>query len=295
MVTATASGLSRPASRALAAWAPANHRQLPWRQTRDPWGVLVSEVMLQQTQVDRVAPRWVQFMELFPTPAVAAAAGVAAVVDQWAGLGYNRRAVALHRSAQVCVEHHQGRLPDDLEGLLALPGVGPYTARAVLAFAYERDVGVVDTNVGRVLARTAGRRLRPAEAQTAADASVPDGQGWAHNQAMLDLGAQVCVARSPRCGQCPVRRWCAWAGGPGPDPSAGSAGVTTGQSRFAGSDRQGRGRLVDALRAVGNVPADRLAEVAGWPRDHERATRVAATLVTDGLAADDDCGGLRRP
>jgi len=288
-------GLPRAASRALARWAPANHRDLPWRQTRDPWGVLVSEVMLQQTQVDRVVPRWVRFMELFPTPSAAAGAGVAAVVDQWAGLGYNRRAVALYRAAVVCVADHDGQLPDDLDGLLALPGVGPYTARAVLAFAHERDVGVVDTNVGRVLARTNGRRLRPAEAQLAADASVPAGGGWAHNQAMLDLGAQVCVARTPRCGVCPVRRWCAWAGGPGPDPSTGSAGVSTGQSRFAGSDRQGRGRLVDALRAVGSVPADRLADVAGWPHDHERAARVAATLVADGLAASDDGGGLLRP
>jgi A/G-specific adenine glycosylase len=289
-----AAGLSPAASRALASWAPANHRELPWRRTRDPWGVLVSEVMLQQTQVDRVAPRWVAFMELFPSPAAAADAGVAAVVDQWAGLGYNRRAVALHRSAVACVQRHNGELPDDLNDLLALPGVGPYTSRAVLAFAFERDVGVVDTNVGRVLARLTGRRLGAAEAQVAADASVPSGQGWAHNQAMLDLGAQVCVARNPRCDVCPVRRWCDWAGGPGPDPSTGSAGVSTRQSRFVGSDRQGRGRLVDALRATGGVGIDQLAPVAGWPDDHDRAARVAATLVVDGLAADDGAGGLRR-
>ena len=291
----TTADLPRAASRALARWALANHRQLPWRLTRDPWGVLVSEVMLQQTQVDRVAPRWQQFMGVFPTPAAAAVAGVAAVVDQWAGLGYNRRAVALHRAAVVCVDDHDGRLPDDLAGLLALPGVGPYTARAVLAFAFERDVGVVDTNVGRVLARTAGRRLRPAEAQAAADAAVPAGQGWAHNQAMLDLGAQVCGARVVRCDGCPIRRWCAWQGGPGTDPATGSAGVTTRQSRFAGSDRQGRGRLVDALRSAGHVGADHLAEVAGWSDDRERAITVAATLVADGLALSDGSGGLKRP
>lgn len=280
---------------ALVRWADTHLRQLPWRETRDPWAVLVSEVMLQQTQVDRVVGRWEQFMARFPTPQAAADAGVAAVVGEWAGLGYNRRAVALHRAAEVCVANHGGAIPCDLDALLALPGVGPYTARAVLAFACEVDVGVVDTNVGRILARVVGRRLAPVEAQRLADQLVPAGQGWLWNQAVLDLGATRCTSRAPRCETCPLHRWCAWAGGPGPDPALGSAGVTSSQSRFEGSDRQGRGRLVDALRRNGSVPASALAAVAGWDGDNERAVRVAAGLVADGLAADDGHGGLRSP
>jgi A/G-specific adenine glycosylase len=286
--------LTAGAVAAIGAWAPLHHRDLPWRATRDRWAVLVSEVMLQQTQVDRVVPRWESFMARFATPAAAAAAGVAAVVDEWAGLGYNRRAVSLHRCAVMCVADHGGDVPGSLEQLLALPGVGPYTARAVLAFADGADVGVVDTNVGRVLARVAGRRLRPAEAQRAADEAVPEGAGWWWNQAMLDLGATVCTARAARCGQCPVAPWCAWRG-EGPDPAAGSAGVTVAQSRFEGSDRQGRGLLVDALRTDGVVAADAVASVAGWPGDPDRARRVAAGLVADGLAGDDGSGGLVRP
>ena len=282
----TARLLTASARRRLLAWGAGAHRDLPWRATRDPWAVLVSEVMLQQTQVPRVVPRWHAFLARFPDPAACAAAPVADVVDEWAGLGYNRRAVALHRCAVACASDHGGALPDDLDALRALPGIGPYTARAVLAFAFERDVGVVDTNVGRVLARWAGRPLRPAEAQAAADALVPRGEGWAWNQALFDLGAGVCRKRGPDCGACPVRRWCAWrsAGCPAPDPAVGSAGVSGGQSRFEGSDRQGRGRLVDALRTTGRVPAGGLAAAAGWPDDPERARRVADGLVADGLA-----------
>ena len=263
------------------AWWDGDRRDLPWRRTRDPWAVLVSEVMLQQTQVDRVIPKWTAFLDRFPDPARCAAAPVRAVIDAWAGLGYNRRGVALHRCARVVVDEHDGRLPMDLAALLALPGIGPYTARAVLAFAGEQDVAVVDTNVARVLARQAGRPLRLVEVQADADALVPSGQGWAWNQAMLDLGATVCRARAPDCGRCPVATSCAWRGGAGPDPAVGSAGVSGRQSRFEGSDRQGRGRLVDALRhgPVSDVPT-----ATGWPEDPERAERVAQTLVADGLA-----------
>ena len=250
--------------------------------------------MLQQTQVDRVVPRWKRFMARFPDPAAAASAGVAAVLDEWAGLGYNRRAVALHAAAVSCVEHHGGRVPDDLDGLRSLPGVGPYTARAVLAFAHHADVAVVDTNVGRVLARLIGRRLKANEAQLLADASVPAGAGWEWNQAVLDFGAAVCSARQPQCSTCPLRRWCSWSGGPGDDPARGSAGVTGGQSRFEGSDRQGRGRLVDALRTRAAIPQSELAAVAGWPDDAERALRVASGLVNDGLARRRRDGGIRR-
>jgi A/G-specific adenine glycosylase len=270
---------------ALLNWFAQRRRDLPWRATRDPWAILVSEVMLQQTQVDRVVPRWHRFLARFPTVEACRDAGVGAVVDEWAGLGYNRRARNLWSCADAVSERHGGRFPDDLDGLLALPGVGPYTARAVLAFAYGRDVGVVDTNVGRILARRAGRRLTAGEVQAAADALVPAGLGWTHNQAMLDLGAKVCTARHPACERCPTAAGCRWsaAGRPEPDPARRSAGVSGPQSRFAGSDRQGRGRLVAAL-IRGPVQEADLAEVMGWPADASRAARVAATVVADGLA-----------
>jgi A/G-specific adenine glycosylase len=289
-------GLPAPVSSdALLAWFEERRRDLPWRETRDPWSVLVSELMLQQTQVARVVPKYHAFLDRFPTPAACAAAPRSAVVEAWAGLGYNRRAVNLHRCAQAVVSEHGGTLPGSLEALLALPGVGPYTARAVLAFAFERDVGVVDTNVARVLARHAGRSLQPREVQLAADAAVPLGAGWRWNQAMLDLGATVCRARRPACDGCPVRAGCAWVGAvDAPDPAIGSAGVSGGQSRFVGSDRQGRGRLVDALRR-GPVDATSVPAVMGWPEDPSRARRVAATLVADGLAAVDASGTWRLP
>lgn len=271
---------------ALLAWWGGRGRDLPWRRTRDPWAILVSEVMLQQTQVARVEPRYRAFLDRFPTPVACAAAPVSDLIDEWAGLGYNRRAVNLHRCATAVTEQHGGTFPDELAELLALPGIGPYTARAVLTFAHERDVGVVDTNVGRVLARWAGRSLTAREAQAEADAHVPTGRGWSWNQAMFDLGAAVCTKRTARCDECPVADTCAWqlAGGKDPDPAVGSAAVSGGQSRFEGSDRQGRGRLVDALRGEGRVePAD-LATRAGWPDDPDRAWRVAETLVVDGLA-----------
>jgi A/G-specific adenine glycosylase len=243
--------------------------------------------MLQQTQVARVVPRYQAFLGRFPTPAATAAAPVAEVVRAWAGLGYNRRAVNLHRAAVEIVGRHGGALPATLAELVALPGVGPYTARAVLAFAFDADVGVVEVNSGRVLARAvAGRRLAAGEAQALADALVPPGRGWAWNQAMLDLGATVCTKSTPRCGLCPLWSGCAWAvaGAATPDP----AGPGSRQSTFAGSDRQGRGRLVDALRLAPLPPAG-LAAAAGWPAEPERAFRIAAGLVADGLAvwADD--------
>lgn len=251
--------------------------------------------MLQQTQVARVIPKYEAFLSQFPTPAACAAQPAGAVLVAWQGLGYNRRAVNLHRCAIQVVERHGGSLPDDLGALRALPGIGPYTARAVLAFAFERDVGVVDVNAARVLARRAGEPLGAKAVQAAADAAVPEGQGWAWNQAVLDLGATICTARAAACSRCPVRAGCAWgaAGQAGPDPAVGTAGVGGRQSAFAGSDRQGRGQLVDALRQA-PVPVHGLAEAAGWPDDPARAERVALTLVADGLAVWAD-GGLRLP
>ncbi|MEL7207811.1 MAG: A/G-specific adenine glycosylase, partial [Actinomycetota bacterium] len=276
---------------AVRAWWDRAARDLPWRHTRDPWAVLVSEVMLQQTQVERVVPRWHRFLARFPDPPTCASAPAGDVIDEWSGLGYNRRALALHRAATQVTERHQGRLPSDLGDLLELPGVGAYTARAVLAFAFEADHGVLDTNVARVVARRAGRSLGRAEAQAVVDDAVPAGGAWWWNQAMIDLGARVCVARSPRCGECPVRTGCAWRGGEdgSVDPAIGSASVSGRQSRFEGSDRQGRGRLVAALRE-GEVARGDVARTMGWPDDPGRAEAVLDGLVRDGLVVAGDAG-----
>ena len=281
----------------LTAWWDGHRRDLPWRRTRDPWAILVAETMLCQTQVARVERRIGPFLDRFPTPAVCAAAPVGAVVAEWVGLGYNRRAVQLHAAAAAVQASHGGRLPADLAALRALPGVGAYMARAVLAFAFEQPVGVVDTNAARILARAVtGRRLGAGEAQATADALVPEGQGWAWNQAMLDFGAAVCRAR-PRCEHCPLAGGpCQWAraGYPDPDPAQSSAGTSRPQSRFAGSDRQGRGRLVAAL-ARGPIPAHAVAQAAGWATDPARVARVVEGLVADGLALRSGDGGLRLP
>lgn len=286
---------------AIEAWGTAEgtsrRPELPWRSTRDPWAVLVSETLAQQTQLSRVVPAYHRFLGRFPTAAACAAAPLGDVLRAWEGMGYNRRAKHLHEAARAVVADHGGAVPDDLATLLALPGVGPYTARAVLAFAFDRDVGVVDTNAGRVIARAvAGSPLRPAGAQALVDAMVPPGRGWAFGQALLDLGATVCTSRSPACARCPLRRRCRWhvGGRTPPDPARGSAGVSVAQVRFTGSDREGRGRLVAALRR-GPVAAADVATAAGWPDDEARARRIAGSLVAEGLAVCGRSGEFRLP
>lgn len=258
-------------------WGLPRLRDLPWRQTRDPWAILVSEVMLQQTQALRVIPKWQQFVTAFPTPRDCAAASLGDVLRLWLGLGYPRRARNLHAAATEITA--LGRFPSNLEGLLALPGIGPYTARAILAFAFETDAAVVETNIGRVLARVAGHRLTPKQAQAAADSALPVGQSWAWNQCLMDLGAVLCRPTSPRCECCPLAVRCAWRGS-GDDPALGSAGVSTRQPRFDGSDRQARGKLLKAL-ADGPVRYERLTGVMEC--DAARAERLADDLERDGL------------
>ncbi|HEX7134536.1 MAG TPA: A/G-specific adenine glycosylase [Iamia sp.] len=272
----------------LAAWFGSEGRDLPWRRTRDPWAILVSELMLQQTGVGRVEPRFHRFLDRFPTPAACAAAPAGDVVEEWQGLGYNRRAVNLHRCAVAVVADHGGSLPTTVEALLALPGVGPYTARAVLAFAHERPVACMDVNVTRALSRLVGRPIdQPtADGLAATAAEHAPGGAWAWNQAAMELGATACRP-VPRCDACPVAHRCAWTGSGAPDPWA----RPRPQSRFEGSDRQGRGRLVDALRRGAVAEAD-VPAAMGWPDDVDRATRVAATLLADGLAITD--GGTWR-
>lgn len=268
---------------AVLAWGLPRLRDLPWRAERDPWRILVAEVMLQQTRVDRVVPKWRAFLDAFPDPRTCAAASLGDVLRLWHGLGYPRRARDLHATATRAVAEHQGRLPADLDALLELPGIGPYTARAVLAFAYERDVAVVDTNIARILARTAGERLTPKRAQGAADALVPQGDGWAWNQVFMDLGAVVCRPR-PHCAECPLAAVCRWhvAGHPEPDPATGSAGVSARQAPYEGSDRQKRGRVLAAL-TVGERHVG----------DFEEA--IVAGLVADGLVEERGSGRLSLP
>lgn len=275
--------MQEAATAAVLSWGLAQLRDLPWRRTRDPWAVLVSEVMLQQTQVDRVIPRWHAFLEAYPTPASCAAAGLGDVLRLWQGLGYPRRARNLHAAA-VAVTELRG-FPETLDGLRALPGVGNYTARAVLAFAFESEAAVVDTNIARVLARVAGRRLTAREVQAAADAALPGDLVWAWNQCLMDLGALLCRPQAPACARCPLAPHCAYRG-EGDDPAPGSAGVSGKQSRFDGSDRQGRGRIMHTLGA-GPVALASLTRITRWPDQPERAARAADSLVADGLAVFD--------
>jgi A/G-specific adenine glycosylase len=261
------------------AWGLPRLRDLPWRRTRDPWAVLVSEVMLQQTQVSRVVPKWHEFMAVFPTPDACAAAALGDVLRLWQGLGYPRRARNLHGAASAVAA--AGTFPDTLEGLLALPGVGQYTARAVLAFAFEADAAVVDTNIARVWARVEGRRLTPREVQGIADAALPAGEAWVWNQCLMELGAVLCRPGTPRCDECPLADVCAWRGR-GPDPAEGSAGVSRRQPAFDGSDRQARGRLLGAL-AVAPVALDDVPAVMA--RSPERAAALVEALRVEGLVA----------
>jgi A/G-specific adenine glycosylase len=238
--------------------------------------------MLQQTQVDRVVPHYERFVETYPTPAACASGGSAEVVRRWSGLGYNRRALNLHRAATSIVDRHDGRVPPDDADLRALPGIGVYTARAVRSFGFGEDVAAVDTNGVRVLARAvAGSRLTATGAFALGDRLVPRAGSWEFNQSMFDLGATVCAA-SLLCGLCPLRRQCAWRRGGGGDPWRASPAARS-QSAFSGSDRQGRGRLLESLRS-GGVPAGGVAGACGWPDDVARAERVAAALVEEGFA-----------
>jgi A/G-specific adenine glycosylase len=276
------------------AWGRVHLRDLPWRASRDPWAVLVSEVMAQQTQVDRVVPKWHDFLDRWPDATSCAAAELADILLVWSGLGYPRRARNLQAAATAIVERHGGEVPDDRQALEALPGVGPYTATAVLAFAFERDVGVVDTNIARVLARSVGRGLTAREAREIAETSVPDGEGWWWNQTLMEVGARCCRPRVPQCDACPLARRCSWllAGHPEPDPAVGSALVSGRQARFEGSQRQVRGRVLGAL-AGGPASLDSLIEELVGTRalvEADAVVAAVASLVADGLvSAEGEC------
>jgi A/G-specific adenine glycosylase len=278
-------GVARsPLHRPVLDWYAGNARELPWRQaSATPWAVLVSEAMLQQTPVARVLPVYERWLALWPTPAALAAAAPGKAVREWGRLGYPRRALRLHAAAAAIVERHGGEVPSAYDELLALPGVGRYTAAAVASFAFGQAHAVVDTNVRRVLARAVTGVEHPAPTQTAAELRVAeehvpaDGTAARWAVAVMELGALVCTARAPRCGACPIASRCAWqlAGRP-----AYTGPPRRGQS-YAGTDRQVRGRLLAVLRdSAGSVPQEALD--AAWDEPVQRA-RALDGLFADGL------------
>lgn len=276
-------------------WFAEHGRDLPWRAPETTaWGVLVSEVMSQQTPVARVAPQWLEWLERWPTPQDFAAASQADVLRAWGRLGYPRRALRLWECAQAIVERHNGVVPRDVDELLALPGIGDYTARAVACFAFGVNVPVVDTNVRRVYARAwSGQFLapQPAKRQLAQVGELlADGRGPQTSVALMELGALVCTARSPQCSVCPLRAGCAWvrAGSPAPSESEMAAQKKRVQ-KFAGTDRQVRGKIMAVLReASAPVPKSEIDLV--WPKDDQRE-RALRSLLADGLVREVARGG----
>jgi A/G-specific adenine glycosylase len=280
--TVTTSGRSDVVAfrRALRRVASRLQRDLPWLNDPRPWAILVSEVMLQQTSTSRVKEPWTRFLELFPTPVACANAPLSKVLVAWSGLGYPRRARALHGAARVIRDDFGGLVPDSVGDLLRLPGVGQYTAHAVVTFAFDQPVAVLDTNVGRVLARAlANAPLRRVEAQRLADELLPARDPASFNQAMLDLGAQFCRA-VPLCESCPVKRHCAWQRRGGSDPAPLSAAVSRRQAPFVGSNREQRGRV---LRLLGDGPRSKQQLVTRLGVESDRANEVLESLVHDGL------------
>jgi A/G-specific adenine glycosylase len=258
-------------------WYDREHRDFPWRHTRDPYAVLVSEVMLQQTQASRVADAFPAFMDRFPTAASLAGASSAELLAAWSGLGYNRRALALQRAA---AQVERTGWPRDVRGLEQLPGVGPYTARAVASLAFGQPAGVVDTNVRRWLTRRFGPRAAgtPAALQQLADrlaTAGPDGRADAWTHATMEFGAAICRSRAPRCDACPIAAGC-----PSRDADV-HVGVAR-QSPFAGSDRAKRGALLRRLSAADGHRLD--ASTALAPLAPADAERILAGLEADGLA-----------
>ncbi|GAB3143486.1 A/G-specific adenine glycosylase [Marisediminicola antarctica] len=277
----------------LSDWFRANARDLPWRRPGfTAWGTLVSEFMLQQTPVARVIPRLAEWLERWPSPSALAAAPPGDAVRAWASLGYPRRALNLHACAVAIAELHGGVVPEDVDQLLALPGVGPYTARAVAVFAYGHRHPVVDTNVRRVLARAVDGLGEPAPPSTRRDLAAMDAllpvtltDARVFNAAAMELGAIVCTARAPKCDECPIRDACAWRAEGYPVYLGARKPV---QKRFEGSDRQVRGLILAELRAVDvPVPASELTAV--WA-DGTQRSRAIAGLLSDGLAVRTDAG-----
>ncbi len=282
---------------AVLGWYRLHRRELPWRQTKSPYRKFLAEMMLQQTQVERVIPKYYAFIERFPTIRQLAAAPTAEVIRLWAGLGYNRRAVHLHRAAQAVVREHGGKFPMCLQSLLSLPGIGPYTARALQSFVGNTTVAVVDTNVRRVLGRVLRSDLQkllgvegPMERQfqALADSLVPERHSARWNQALMDLGSTVCTSRKPDCPHCPFFAWC---------QARRSADIydlpslrPKSQGKFSGSRRYYRGRIIAALRDCSPGSALHFTAVVSHLHDQGPAKPQAAWLWE--LAQDLERDGL---
>ncbi|WP_459550078.1 HhH-GPD family protein [Nocardia sp. X0981] len=271
-------------------WYTRTARDLPWRRAGvNAWQILMSEIMLQQTPVARVEPIWREWVARWPVPSAMAAAGAGDVLRAWGKLGYPRRALRLHECARVLATEHGDQVPDDVEVLLGLPGIGAYTARAVACFAYGQRVPVVDTNVRRVVARavhgrgTAGnpaaRDLRETEALLPARVD----RAAVFSAALMELGATVCTARTPDCARCPLPR-CAWVAAGRPLTES-----TRRTQKYEGTDRQARGRLLDVLRAA-HGPVERVRLDLAWTRDPGQRDRALDSLLVDGLIEQTDDG-----
>ncbi|WP_442928450.1 A/G-specific adenine glycosylase [Microbacterium sp. LB16] len=277
----------------LPTWYRSSARDLPWRRPEfheefGAWGVLVSEFMLQQTPVTRVIPHLEAWLGRWPTPTAMAAATPADVVTQWANLGYPRRALWLHRAAVEITDRHGGVVPREVDSLLALSGIGDYTARAVAVFAYGDRHPVVDTNTRRVLARAIEGRAHPAPPSrrdldlmaSLLPADVADAALF--NAAAMELGATVCTARSPRCEICPLSSDCAWLAAGRPD----TGDTRRRQATYEGSDRQARGAVLRLLRGASPEPVPLIAVLPAWP-DARQRDRAIDSLIADGLAEAD--------
>jgi A/G-specific adenine glycosylase len=282
----------------IGAWFRTSGRDLPWRRPGfTAWGTLVSEVMLQQTPVARVIPRLEEWLERWPTPADLAAVPSGEAVRAWNRLGYPRRALNLHAAAVAIAERHGGVVPEDVTELLALPGVGEYTARAVAVFAYGHRHPVVDTNVRRVIARAVDGNAEPGPPSTrrdlaAMEALLPAGLADARvaNAAIMELGAIVCTARTPRCDDCPIADLCSWRAEGYP---AYLGAKKPAQKKYEGSDRQVRGLILRELRAS-DVPVSQDELDTVWPDDVQR-TRALLGLLQDGLVAGSARSGYQMP
>ncbi len=287
-------------------------RDLPWRHTRDPYRILVSEVMLQQTQVERVVPKYHAFLAQFPDLAALAAAPTSAIITAWQGLGYNRRALYLQKTAQTVLAAYGGVFPADVALLRTLPGLGPYTAGAIACFAYEQDVAFMDVNIRRVAVRLWSDPLAaiPTDAVLldTIHQHIPTGQGWAFNQAIMELGATICTAKTPQCPRCPVRVACAdYAGRRTADEHLLPLPVRSLKKvaekpapRFVGSNRYFRGRIIDALRAVpanAGLSQSALYEAViayGEPITDATFVTIVTKLAVDGLVVL-TADGIRLP
>lgn len=270
---------------AILTWFATNKRELPWRGIDDPWHVLVSEIMLQQTQVDRVIPKYLEFVRRWPTPKAMAAAPLADVLRAWSGLGYNRRGANLHRAARSIMQIHGSRVPRKVEDLEGLPGIGPYTARAVASFAWNDDAPLWDTNVRRIVMRVFyggefSENLPDDRALASLlAAALPSGSGADWHAALMDFGSAVCISRKPGCASCPLARSCRAAAG-FKSGTAQKTRLIRRQTSFEGSARQIRGTILKELSvAAGHRKFTELAK--GVPRNLVR--RAVGELMDEGL------------